>query len=65
VDCKKCLAKNIIDYLAPIQEKRNYYKNNMDEVKKIVLDGTNKARAKAKETMKLVKEHMKIDYFKE
>jgi len=62
VDCKKCLADNIVTYLAPIQERRNYYSEHMDEVKKIVENGTKAARAKAKETMDLVRKAIGIDY---
>jgi len=61
-DCKKRLANNIVEYLAPIQERRNYYSEHMDEVKKIVENGTKAARAKAKETMDLVRKAIGIDY---
>ena len=63
VACKKQLAKNIADYLKPIREKRAYYEAHPEEVDKILLEGTKKAQAKAKETMKKVKEAMKLDYF--
>jgi tryptophanyl-tRNA synthetase len=63
VDCKKQLASNIIKTLAPIREKRKYYEERPELVKQILIDGTNKARAKAKQTMQEVKKAMKIDYF--
>ncbi len=63
VACKKQLAKNISDTLKPIREKRKYYEEHPEIVDKILMDGTNKARAKAKETMKKVKEAMKLNYF--
>ena len=63
VNCKKRLAKNIINYLKPIREKRRYYEEHPELVNKILVDGTNKARKKASSTMKKVKEAMKIDYF--
>ena len=63
VNCKKQLAKNIINYLKPIREKRRYYEAHPELVNKILVDGTNKARKKASSTMKKVKEAMKIDYF--
>ena len=63
VNCKKQLAKNIINYLKPIREKRRYYEEHPELVNKILVDGTNKARKKASSTMKKVKEAMKIDYF--
>ena len=63
VACKKQLAKNIIDTLEPIREKRKYYEENPELVDKILLEGTKKAKSKAEETMKKVKESIKINYF--
>ena len=63
VNCKKELADNIIKYLEPIREKRRYYEAHKDEVKKILEEGTNKVREITKETLRQVKEAMKIDYF--
>ncbi len=63
VACKKELAKNICKYLEPIRIKREYYEKNKDEVRNILKVGTDKARFKASETMKKVKEAMKINYF--
>ena len=65
VQCKKQLAKNIIEYLRPIREKRAYYESHPEEVDKILEEGTKKAQKVAKETMKKVKQAMKLDYFKE
>lgn len=63
VDCKKQLAKNMINYLAPIREKRRYYEERPELVKKILMEGTEKARRRANQTMRKVKEVMKINYF--
>lgn len=63
VTCKKQLAQNIIETLRPIREKRNYYEQHPELVDKILLEGTTKAQAVAKETMKKVKKAMKLDYF--
>ena len=63
VACKKQLAKNIADELKPIREKRAYYELHPEEVDKILIEGTKKAREVAKETMKKVKKAMKLDYF--
>ena len=65
VACKKQLAINIIDYLAPIREKRKYYEEHPELIDKILKEGTEKARMVAKETMKDVKKAMKLDYFEE
>ena len=63
VACKKELAKNIIDFLEPIREKRKYYEERPYLVEKMLIQGTNKARVTAKETMKKVKKAMKLNYF--
>jgi len=64
VSCKKQLIENIVEYLKPIQEKRHYYEEHMEEVEKILQEGSNAAREKAKETMDKVKTALHIDYFK-
>lgn len=63
VACKKELIQNIIQKLEPIREKRRYYESHKEEVKKILEEGTAKAREITKETLKNVKEAMRIDYF--
>ena len=65
VACKKELANNIIEFLAPIREKRAYYEAHIDEVDEILRKGTEKARETAKQTMKKVRKAMKLDYFEE
>ena len=62
VACKKQLAKNIIEELRPIREKRKYYEEHIEEVDKILMEGTKKAQKIAKETMKKVKKAMMLDY---
>ena len=63
VACKKQLAQNIIKTLEPIREKRKYYEKHPELVDKILIEGTQKARKEAQETMKKVKRAMKLDYF--
>ena len=63
VACKKQLAQNIIKTLEPIREKRKYYEDHPELVDKILIEGTQKARKEAQETMKKVKKAMKLDYF--
>ena len=63
VACKKQLAKNIIEYLKPIREKRKYYEEHPEIVDKILKEGTEKARKTAQETMEKVKKAMKLNYF--
>ena len=63
VACKKQLAKNISEYLRPLREKRAYYDEHPEIIDKVLMEGTAKAREKAKYTLKKVKEAMKINYF--
>ncbi len=65
VNCKRELIANIITKLEPIRERRRYYESHKDEVKKILEEGSKKARLVTRETLKQVKEAMRIDYFEE
>ena len=65
MQCKRELAKNLIDFLKPIKERRKYYEDNPQEVDTILKEGTKKARFKASETMAKVRKAIKIDYFEE
>lgn len=65
VACKKQLAKNIIEELRPIREKRAYYEAHPEEVDSILREGTKRAQEVAKQTMKKVKQAMKLNYFEE
>ena len=65
VQCKKQLAKNITEYLRPIREKRAYYEAHPEVVDEILKEGTKKARKTAQDTMKKVKEAMKLNYFED
>ena len=62
VACKKQLIESINNELKPIRDKRAYYEQRPNEVKDILMSGTNHAREIAKETMKNVKKSMKLDY---
>jgi len=55
---KEDLAQKIHSYLKPIQEKRQYYKNKSDLIKKILKEGNAYASRIAKETIKEVKKKM-------
>ncbi|MCD6273211.1 MAG: tryptophan--tRNA ligase [Deltaproteobacteria bacterium] len=60
VECKKIMAKNLIVFLEPIHEKREYYKSKPDLVENIFADGTEKARGVAQQTMAEVRAAVKI-----
>ena len=62
VACKKQLTENIIKKLNPIRERRKYYEERPEELKKILMDGTAKAKEEAAKTLAKVKKAMKIDY---
>jgi tryptophanyl-tRNA synthetase len=46
-----------------MRERRSKFANNMPLVRDILFDGTSKARAVAEDTMREVREAMKINYF--
>ncbi len=62
VQCKKELIEAMKEFLKPIQEKRKYYDEHPEEVKRILDEGTEAARLKAKQKIEEVKKAMKIDY---
>ena len=62
---KKFLNNILQDELAPIRERRKYYENHLEEVIKILEEGTKNAKIKASNTLKKVKSAMQIDYFKD
>lgn len=59
-DCKRQLAAVINEKFAPIREKRKYYENHLDEVKKIIQDGSQKARVEAQKILKEVRSLVKM-----
>jgi len=63
VACKKQLASNIIDFLKPMREKREYYEIHPELIDKILINGTKKAKEEAKKNMAKIKKAMKLDYF--
>jgi len=60
VDRKKALAQAMIDYLAPITERVNYYRDHQDEVRDIIQEGSRRAREEAGRVMGEVRRAMKI-----
>ncbi|MCF8001249.1 MAG: tryptophan--tRNA ligase [Halanaerobiales bacterium] len=64
VACKKRLAKAINELLDPIRERRQKYIDNPELVDEIIMSGTKRAKSIAEETIKEVKEAMKLDYYK-
>ncbi|MEJ2614590.1 MAG: tryptophan--tRNA ligase [Ignavibacteriaceae bacterium] len=60
VDCKMNCSSKISILLEPIIEKRKYYESKKSEVLEILDDGEKRAGTVAKETMKEVREKMKM-----
>jgi len=63
VACKKRLSAILNQLLEPMRSKRAEYESNPDKVEEILMAGTDRARAVAKETIGQVREAMQIDYF--
>lgn len=59
-DCKRQLGCIINEKFAPIREKRRYYENNIDVVKQIIEDGSNKARIEAQKVLSEVKKLVRM-----
>jgi tryptophanyl-tRNA synthetase len=62
VECKKIMAANLIQALAPIHEKRRYYQGHPELVERIIAEGNQKARQVARQTMQEVRAAIKITY---
>ncbi|MFP4195086.1 MAG: tryptophan--tRNA ligase [Desulfobacterales bacterium] len=60
VDCKKKMAGHLAEFLAPIREKIEYYKNHTDEVEQVMQEGSDKARRVAEQTLEEVRAAIKI-----
>jgi tryptophanyl-tRNA synthetase len=59
-ECKQILIKQVQEFLAPIQEKRQYYLTHRSEVEEIMQAGTERAREVAEHTMVEVRDAIRI-----
>ncbi|MFM9281487.1 tryptophan--tRNA ligase [Paenibacillus jiagnxiensis] len=62
-DCKKLASQAVNELLEPIRERRSSLAGRMEHINEILVEGTRKARAAARETMREVREAMGINYF--
>jgi tryptophanyl-tRNA synthetase len=62
VECKRIMADNLIQALAPLREKRNFYLTHPEIVQEIMVEGSRKARQIAIETLRETKAALRIDY---
>jgi tryptophanyl-tRNA synthetase len=62
-EMKKQLAEDMVGFLRPVREKAEAIRNDQLYLRMVMEKGAEKARASAKQTMKLVKEAMGINYY--
>jgi len=60
VECKKIMAKSLIEAMKPLHERREHFKARPDRVREIIASGSEKARTVAKKTMEEVRKAVKI-----
>ena len=63
VEVKRRLVKVLNDFLAPIQERRAEFAQRPDRFDEIVVEGSKRARAEARQTLDLAKQAMGLAYF--
>ncbi|MCS7317184.1 MAG: tryptophan--tRNA ligase [Candidatus Dojkabacteria bacterium] len=64
VEVKHRLFLALTEFIAPIRERRIYFEKNKDIVWDILRTGTSIVKKEAEHTLELVREAIKIDYFK-
>jgi tryptophanyl-tRNA synthetase len=62
-DMKKQLAEDMIAFIVPIREKAEAIRNDHSYLRQVMEKGAEKARASSGATMKLVREHMGLNYY--
>jgi tryptophanyl-tRNA synthetase len=60
VECKQIMAKNLIEAMAPLHERRAHFKAKPQRVKEIIAAGSQKARDVARQTMDQVRTAIRI-----
>ncbi|MEY2672076.1 MAG: hypothetical protein RL687_493 [Candidatus Parcubacteria bacterium] len=61
-DLKEALLSDVIAFISPMRDKRKYYEDNIDEVKKILANGRDKARIQVEKKMKEIREKVGVDF---
>lgn len=61
-DLKEALLADVIAFIGPMRDKRKYYEDNIDEVKKILTNGREKARTQVEKKMKEVRTKVGVDF---
>ena len=60
-ESKDMLCEEIISFIKPMREKREYYEKNVDEVKKILKEGGEKAKENIKAKMQLIRDNVGVN----
>ena len=60
VDCKKMLIPRLVEFLAPFQEKRQYFLEHKNEINEILAEGKKRAQTVARQTLTEAREAMGI-----
>jgi tryptophanyl-tRNA synthetase len=60
IDCKKILIKHVLDFLAPIREKRSAFEKEVKDVEEYLETSQKKANKEAEKTVAKVREALKI-----
>lgn len=60
VECKKILLENVLKFLAPVQEKRKMFEQDLPYIDKVLAEGTAKAREFAQATIAEVKKAVRL-----
>jgi tryptophanyl-tRNA synthetase len=56
IECKAKMADHLIEWIAPVRERRLEYEKHPARVLEVIEDGSNKARVESKKTMERVRE---------
>ncbi|WP_243751775.1 tryptophan--tRNA ligase [Niastella caeni] len=62
-DMKKQLAEDMVQFIAPIRDKAEAIQQDTGYLKKVMIQGAEKARASAQATMKVVREAVGLNYY--
>jgi tryptophanyl-tRNA synthetase len=62
LDCKKPVIEAITVELEPIRDRAKQYENNPDLVRNVIIEGTEKARDMARDTLQDVRQAMGLNY---
>jgi len=60
VDCKKIMFESLESFLEPIREKRLEVEKSIKDIKEVFMEGSQRARQIARQTLEEVKEKMKL-----